>query len=66
MGSTRRFGMFAFFLANAWLLLGLAGCGAGPGVDASKPESRFNPTMSAQQKAVLLRHKQQNGDVPSP
>jgi hypothetical protein len=53
-------------LALALMSLVLAGCNGTSAIKGNTPQDRLNPTISAQQRAVLTRHKQQNGDLPSP
>jgi hypothetical protein len=56
----------ASMLALALMSLVLAGCNGTSAIKGNTPQDRLNPTISAQQRAVLTRHKQQNGDLPSP
>jgi hypothetical protein len=51
--------------ATVAIVLGLLlqyGCDHADVVSGKKPEDRLNPSMSAQQRSAMIRHKTQNGD----
>jgi len=49
-------------ITGAIIVLVGVGCDGPPMKVGSKPEDQFNPTMSAQQKQTLMKHKAQDGN----
>jgi len=52
------------FLLLAVVILG--GCESATVVSGNRPEDRLNSKMPPNQKAAMIRHKQESGDLPTP